>query len=289
MAEPEYLTVPELAALLRIKERKVYDLASSGEVPCTRATGKLLFPSRGVRAWLLKHSQGHVPKVPRPAVVLGSHDPLLDWAIRESRCGLASYFDGSTDGLARFNRREGVAAGLHLQDPEGREWNIPSVDRYCADQNAVLVRFATRARGLVLGQNITGITTMQDLRGRRVVPRQPDSGSDVLFRQLADRAGLALSDMVLTDIARTETEAVQAVARGEADATLGLHSVAQDFGLPFVPLIDERFDLLVNRRAWFETPMQRLMTFCQSEAMATRAERMGGYDLTGLGTVRWNA
>ncbi|MEN9061088.1 substrate-binding domain-containing protein [Ponticoccus litoralis] len=157
------------------------------------------------------------------------------------------------------------------------------------DQNAVLVRFATRARGLVLGQSITGITAMPDLRGRRVVPRQPDSGSDVLFRQLADRAGLALSDMVLTDIARTETEAVQAVARGEADATLGLHSVAQDFGLPFVPLIDERFDLLVNRRAWFETPMQRLMTFCQSEAMATRAERMGGYDLTGLGTVRWNA
>ncbi|MEQ5870989.1 helix-turn-helix transcriptional regulator [Sagittula sp. NFXS13] len=289
MSEPEFLTVPELAELLRIKERKVYDLASTGEVPCTRATGKLLFPAQGVRAWLDAHSEGAVSKPPRPSVVLGSHDPLLDWAIRESRCGLASYFDGSSDGLARFRRREGVAAGLHILDADGRAWNIPRVARDCSGQNAVLVRFATRSRGLVLGRDVQGIAAMVDLKGRRIVPRQPDSGSGVLFRHLAERAGLPLNTLTQTDIARTETEAVQTVARGDADATLGLESVARDFGLPFVPLIDERFDLLVNRRAWFDTPMQRLMTFCQSEAMMFRAERMDGYDLSGLGTVRWNA
>lgn len=289
MHEPDFLTVPELAELLRLKERKIYDLAASGEVPCTRATGKLLFPSAGIRAWLDQHSEGAVTKTPRPAVVLGSHDPLLDWAIRESRCGLASYFDGSTDGLVRFRRREGVAAGLHLLDTDGREWNVPRVARDCTGQNAVLLRFATRARGLVLGRDVHGIADMADLQGRRVVPRQPESGSDVLFGQLAARAGLDMRSVTLTDLARTETEAVQTVARGDAEATLGLESVARDFGLPFVPLIDERFDLLVNRRAFFETPLQRLMTFCQSEAMMDRAERMGGYDLAGLGTVRWNA
>ncbi len=289
MHEPEFLTVPELADLLRIKERKVYDLAASGEVPCTRATGKLLFPSVAVRDWLEAHSSGHVVKTPRPPVVLGSHDPLLDWAIRESRCGLASYFDGSADGLARFNRREGVAAGLHLHDAEGREWNIPSVARSSANQNAVLVRFATRARGLVLRRELEGVSGMADLAGRRVVPRQGGSGSDVLFRQLAAKDGLDVDALDLTEVARTETEAVQTLARGDADATLGLETVARDFGLPFVPLVEERFDLLVNRRAWFDTPMQRLMVFCQSEATMARAEKMGGYDLTGLGTVRWNA
>lgn len=289
MSDPEFLTVPELAALLRIKERKVYDLAASGEVPCTRATGKLLFPERGIRAWLDDHSDGGLAKPPRPAVLLGSHDPLLDWAVRESRCGLASYFDGSSDGLTRFLAREGVAAGLHLLDEEGREWNIPTVARSCGGRNAVLVRFAKRARGLVLGREVTGVAEMADLKGRRVVPRQPDSGSDVLFAQLAAKAGLRSEDMDLAEVARTETEAVQAVARGDAEATLGLETLAKDFGLPFVPLIEERFDLLVHRRAWFDTPLQRLMTFCQSEAMMARAEHMGGYDLTGLGTVRWNA
>lgn len=289
MTEHEFLTVPELADLLRLKERKIYDLAASGEVPCTRATGKLLFPAAGIRAWLDAHSEGAVSKTPRPGVVLGSHDPLLDWAIRESRCGLATYFDGSTDGLVRFRRREGVAAGLHLADDEGREWNVPRVARDCAGQNAVLVRFATRSRGLVLGRDVSGIAGMADLAGRRVVPRQPESGSDVLFGMLAAKAGLDLKRVEIVEVTRTETEAVQAVARGDAEATLGLMSVAKDFGLPFVPLIEERFDLLVNRRAWFDTGMQRLMVFCQSEAMAARAERMGGYDLTGLGTVRWNA
>ena len=55
----QYLTTRELAELLRIKERKVYDLAASGEVPCSRATGKLLFPREAIDAWLQRHSDGH--------------------------------------------------------------------------------------------------------------------------------------------------------------------------------------------------------------------------------------
>src|SRR3989338_4377741 len=125
----EYLTTKELAELLRIKERKVYDLASSGEVPCSRALGKLLFPRQAVDAWLAESSSGYTPAVPTqgPSVVLGSHDPLLEWALRESRSGLATFFDGSLDGLDRFARGEGVASGLHVFDPETKGWNVAAV------------------------------------------------------------------------------------------------------------------------------------------------------------------
>ncbi len=100
----EFLTTRELAELLRIKERKVYDLAASGQVPCSKATGKLLFPRDAIDAWVAEHSSGleRYSSLAPPNVILGSHDPLLDWALRESRCGLASYLDGSTDGLQRF-------------------------------------------------------------------------------------------------------------------------------------------------------------------------------------------
>ena len=99
-----YLTTRELADLLRIKERKVYELAASGEVPCSRAMGKLLFPREQVDIWLSENSSGpSVSVAPAlPAVMLGSHDPLLDWAMRESRCGLAANFDSSLDGLERL-------------------------------------------------------------------------------------------------------------------------------------------------------------------------------------------
>ncbi|MEE9589560.1 MAG: helix-turn-helix domain-containing protein, partial [Hyphomicrobiaceae bacterium] len=121
----EYLTTKELAELLRIKERKVYDLAATGEIPCSRAMGKLLFPRAAVEAWLASASSGldRAGEVQsRPNVFLGSHDPLLDWALRESGCGLATYFDGSLDGLERFAAGEGIASGLHIYEPAAKQW-----------------------------------------------------------------------------------------------------------------------------------------------------------------------
>ena len=115
----EFFTTKELAEFLRIKERKVYDLAASGKVPCSKAMGKLLFPRAEIEAWVASQQVGPQPvTVPaaRPNVFLGSHDPLLEWALRESRSGLAMYFDSSLDGLNRFEAGEGVATGLHLYE-----------------------------------------------------------------------------------------------------------------------------------------------------------------------------
>ena len=52
-------------------------------------------------------------------MLVGSHDPLLDWALRESGCGIASFCDGSLDGLGRLGRGEAVLAGVHLAEGEG--------------------------------------------------------------------------------------------------------------------------------------------------------------------------
>lgn len=290
----EYLTVRELAELLRLKERKIYDLASSGAVPCSKATGKLLFPAAEIRAWIESATSGG-PAGPlsnssaRPPIVLGSHDPLLDWAIRQSRCGLATYYDGSLDGVDRFVRGEGVAAGLHIHDPKSDRWNVPTVSELASDQNAVLVSFASRSRGLVYRADGVKLASISDLAGRRFVPRQAESGTDALFREIADKEGLDLARLTLTDVARTEDEAVEAVRRGDADAAFGLEAVALSYGLEFLPVIEERFSLLVDRKAWFDAPFRKLMAFCASEIFARRAEAYGGYDTADLGEVIWNA
>ncbi len=289
---PDYLTVRELAELLRIKERKVYDLAASGDVPVSRATGKLLFPRREIEAWIASASTGGTPApaAPRPAICLGSHDPLLEWALRQSRCGLASFFDGSLDGLDRFCAGEGMAAGLHLHDAQSGDWNVAQVAARCADQNAVLVAWARRARGLVMRPDLADtVTGIADLAGRVIVPRPADTGTQALFAELAAKAGLKLSAERQTDTAPSETDAVLAVADGHGDVTFGLQSLAAQHGLAFVPVIEERFDLLVDRRAWFEPPMQRLMAFCQSDSFKTHAGQMAGYDIAECGGIRWNA
>ncbi|WP_253798817.1 helix-turn-helix transcriptional regulator [Rhodovulum sp. P5] len=289
---PEFLTVRELADLLRIKERKVYELAASGQIPVSRVTGKLLFPERDIRAWIAGGSSGGpAPADDRPPeIFLGSHDPLLDWAIRQSRCGLATRFDGSLDGLARFAAGEGVAGGLHIHDAETGGWNLPQVTAACSGQNAVLIAWARRNRGLVIRPTDVGaIRSMADLAGRTVVPRQPESGTQTAFEKLLAADGLCQGDLSLVESAPTEDDAVMAVAQGKAEVAFGLESVARIFGLHFVPIIEERFDLLVDRRAWFEPPLQRLLSFCRSESFRTHAKETPGYDMGELGTVRWNA
>jgi excisionase family DNA binding protein len=287
----EYLTTKELAELLRIKERKVYDLAASGEVPCSRAMGKLLFPREAVNAWLIQRSSGLEGLTPRPLpnVFLGSHDPLLDWALRQSQCGIATYFDASLDGIARFARREGIATGLHIYDAEQDDWNTPIVRERCGTRPVVLVEWAKRRRGLILGDKLeTPVTSVAALKGRRVVPRQAEAGAHSLFLHILQGAGLTADDLDLMPPARTEVDAALAVLEGKAEATFGLAVLAAQYRLPFLPVMEERFDLAVDRRAWFEPPMQRFLDFCRSEAFLARARELEGYDVSDFGTVHYN-
>ena len=287
-----YLTTRELADLLRIKERKVYELAASGEVPCSRATGKLLFPRDQVDAWLADNSSGPAGPVAaaRPAVLLGSHDPLLEWAMRESRCGLAANFDSSLDGLERFANLEGIAAGLHIPDATGAGWNVNAVREKLAGQSVVLMEWAGRKRGLIVPQgNPAGIRTLGDARERMLAARQPEAGSQMLFAGLLEEAGLAGSDINWSPPARSETDAALLVQDGSAEMSFGLASVAFQLRLEFIPIMKERYDLAVDRRAWFDPPMQALMAFCRSPEFAARAAALSGYDISSQFRVHYNA
>lgn len=286
----EYLTTRELAELLRIKERKVYDLASSGEVPCTRATGKLLFPREAIDEWLA----GSVSRSPTPAaraaVIVGSHDPLLEWALRASRCGLASYFDSSLDGLERFAEGEGIASGLHVYDAASGGWNNAAVEVKFRHAGVVLVEWARRARGIILRRERQGdFSTLADLAGKTVVPRQPGAGSQILLESLLERENLDSAPVQWAAPVPSEFDAVIEVVEGRADATFGLAMLANQHRLGFVPIVDERYDILVDRRAWFETTWQSLLAFCRTDEFLEHAAGLTGYDLSDQFQVHFNS
>ncbi|MGR3341836.1 MAG: substrate-binding domain-containing protein [Paracoccaceae bacterium] len=285
----DYLTTKELADLLRIKERKVYNLAASGDVPCVRVVGKLLFPRTQIEAWMAAARSGpDAPHRQPPAIVVGSHDPLLDWALRESGSGLAAFFDGSHDGLGRMAGRGAVACGLHIHQDGG--WNVSAVSQAFGQQPVVLVEFARRERGLIVAaKNPHAISGIADLAGLRFARRQASAASQTMFEDLALQARLDISALQgPPKPARTEDDLARLVLDGKADAGLGLASVATQLGLGFVPLTQERFDLLVWRQAWFEPPFQKLLNFARSAAFQDRAAEMQGYDVSEFGTVHFN-
>lgn len=281
---PTYLTTKEVADLLRVKERKVYDLAAADEIPHRRITGKLLFPRAEIMGWI--EGSGTPDSAQRPSVLTGSHDPLLDWAVRESGCGLATLLNGSSEGLDRYEEGAAGLTGLHIPDAEG--WNIGSVVGR-SFRNAVLIEWATRSRGLILAEAMQDVIRgIADLRGRRIVQRQPGSGASALLDKLLGEARMTAADLVLTGgTARTESDAAAAVAASEADAAVGIEAMARQFHLPFLPLLPERFDLLIDRRAYFTEPVQRLLRFSRTPEFVSKAQAMGGYDLTHHQSVHW--
>ena len=102
----ELLTTAEAARYLRLSERKLYELIAQGGVPCTKVTGRWLFPRAALYHWVTAGliAPAALANDAAPSIVGGSHDPLLEWALRESGCGLASLPEGSEEGLHRLTR-----------------------------------------------------------------------------------------------------------------------------------------------------------------------------------------
>ncbi|MEM9147134.1 MAG: helix-turn-helix transcriptional regulator [Pseudomonadota bacterium] len=290
--EPDFLTTREVAGLLRVKERKVYDLAAAGEIPHRRLTGKLLFPRAEIRAWIdqARFGSGTGAAAPeaeaRPFLLTGSHDPLLDWAVRESGSGLATLLNGSLTGLEIYRMGRACLCGLHV--PEANGWNIRTVAERAVPAS-VLLTWAERARGLIVAEARAGqVQGLADLRGCRIALRQPGAGAAALFERLLDEAGLAAEDFAMIEgHAHTEIDAAAAVATGQADAAIGIEAMARQHHLGFVPLARERFDLLADQRAYFTGPVQALFEFARTPVFAERAAAMGGYGIAELGRVRW--
>src|SRR5215468_6629459 len=97
----DLLTTEEAADYLRLSERKLYELVADGAVPCTKVTGKWLFPKAALDRWLAAglSTPASLMQASAPPIVGGSHDPLLEWALRESGCALATLPEGSEAGL----------------------------------------------------------------------------------------------------------------------------------------------------------------------------------------------
>ena len=285
------LNVRELAGWLRLKERKVYDLVARNEIPHTRVGAKILFTPAAVERWLALRAIG-VPARMAPATVAGSHDPLLDWAVRESRCGLAMLTQGSRDGLERLIAGEACAALIHLPHADLADFNRAAADERLRGRDVALVEWARREQGLLVARgNPKKLRAVAHLarRGVRVGLRQPGSGSRELLERLLEHEGVRPAALhAMAETSSSESDLAAAVVTGRVDVGLGARSAARLFNLDFVPLAVERLDLAVSRPRWFDPPLQALWRFARTRRFAVQAASLSGYDLAHAGEVTWN-
>ena len=296
----EFLTTSEAADYLRLGERKLYELVTNGAIPCTKVTGKWLFPRHALDLWVMSgmaRPAGMLTAEP-PPVVGGSQDELLDWSLRESGSGLGSMTEGSARGLERLQRNEVMAVAVHFHglDAEGNLAADASATalRDAPDlHDALLVAFVRREQGLVLPpgnpKRLRGLADVLAL-GSRMAMRQQGTGAQMLLDVLLTRAGASMRDLHRVETpALTGPDLAELVRAGQADCGVATRAAARSAGLDFVPLVWENFDLAMRQRSYFRPAMQALIRFLSERRLRQRAEELTGYDPSPAGQIRFAA
>jgi len=231
-------------------------------------------------------------------VAIGSHDLTLDLLadrLRQAtpRRTLSSAHVGSLSGLLALQRGEAHLAGSHLLDEESGEYNTGYLRRLLAPHGVrvVLLGFVNRQQGLILPKgNPKGITSLDDLLREDVafVNRQRGAGTRVLLDYALKQRGL--NPRRITGYERqefTHLAVAAAVKSGAADCGLGILAAAKALELDFIPLFDERYDLVIPVEHYESELLAPLLALVRSReaGFAQAVEALGGYGIDRMGEV----
>jgi putative molybdopterin biosynthesis protein len=257
------------------------------EVSEMRKTGKVNEKFYRAKADALLLQEVILPKTKKPALIFsGSHDLALERIAEhlQKHVTLLSLPVGSLDGLV--NLRQGLCqiSGSHLLDVNG-EYNTPFVRHLFPDRAVEIITLAYRTQGLMLASgNPRDVKKIPDLAkpGVRFANRNAGSGTRLWFDAELQKLAIPAEKINGYDkTVKTHSEAATLVANSKADAALGLQAAANQHELHFIPLFEERYDLVLPREQ--ETTLSPLLDYIQTVDFRNRLASLTGYNSTHSG------
>ncbi len=252
------------------------------EVSEIRKTGKVIEKFYRAKADALLLQEVILPKTKKPCMIFsGSHDLALEGIAEhlEKHATLLSMPVGSLDGLV--NLRQGLCqiAGSHLLDETG-EYNTPFVRHLFPDRDVEIITLAYRIQGLMLASgNPKGIKKISDVAkpNVRFVNRNAGSGTRLWLDAELRKLKIPVEKVNEYDRAvKTHSEAASLIANGKADVSLGLQAAAHLFNLDFIPLFEERYDLVLPREN--EKTLLPLLDYIQTADFRNSLTSLTGYN-----------
>lgn len=297
----ELMNTKEIAKYLDIHEKQVYLLIKAGKIPCTRVTGKWIFPVKLIDEWLqtsaqdgLQQARKRVNSIDGALMAAGSNDPVLDMLLTAMKkdhpaFNIFSASTGSVNGLEALNSGLTDMAFSHLYDPETGDYNTPYLHQYCPDHQTVVVNLFYRQIGFLTAKSIANSfkgwesLTQKDVR---FVNRQQGSGIRVLLDYELKKRGIACADISGYDNeVYTHFEVGLSLIAGEAEAGIASAAVAKILDLNFQPLTSERFDMILDKSTFFQPAIQAFIETLQSEQFKNRVEKIGNYNFKDSGRI----
>jgi molybdate-binding protein/DNA-binding transcriptional regulator YhcF (GntR family) len=226
----------------------------------------------------------------------GSHDLAVTWLAGifptlVPGSALRVQITGSLGGLLALANGQADLAGAHLWDAGTDSYNLPYVQRFFPGQRMALVTLAGRRLGLLTAPgNPLGIGGLADLDlpEVRFINRNPGSGTRVWLDAMLQRMGISPQSIRGYEHEQmTHLAVAQAVAQGQADVGLGLQGAAMPYGLDFIFLAQERYDLVIPEAVFHRPEVQALVGALAQPGICQSIQALGGYDTSLTGTVIW--
>jgi putative molybdopterin biosynthesis protein len=297
----DMMSTKEVARYLGVHEKQVYALVKSKRIPSTRITGKWVFPKRLIDEWIETHAklglEGAREKTASMGGALlacGSNDPILDMLQTYMKKTYPEFLilsanTGSTEGLKALNSGYTDLAWSHLLDPKSGQYNIPFLPTYLPDVKAAVVNLFHRELGLIMApKNPLNIKGFEDLgkKGVRLVNRQKGSGTRVLLdHHLKELKITATKIKGYEREVYTHFEVGLSILSKESDVGIATIAVAKLLGLPFVPIANESFDMILRKNTFFHKGIQVFIETLNSKEFRQRVEPIGAYDFKDSGKI----
>ena len=233
-------------------------------------------------------------KLKNTLVVIGSHDPLLDelgdmMHLEDNSVSMSSAHVGSMGGIMAIRRGECHAAGCHLLDSATGEYNLTFIKKYFPKGGVRLVRCVGRQQGLmVAGGNPLGLEKFSDIARDdvRYVNRQKGSGTRILTDYLCKKENVDANSVYGYEREElTHTSVAAQIASGSADAGMGIYSAARLYGLDFIPVCIEEYDLIIPDHAWDSPAVRQMIATLRSTEFAEKLKALGGYTIDAPGEL----
>lgn len=298
-------TIEEVASLLKVSKLTVYDLIKKEELSSYRVGRQMRVDLKDLEEYkersksrgnIKKSKQANmiVPKEQARTFVISGQDLALDILAKQlekdsTEIRPLRLYTGSLNSLISMYNNQCDLVSLHLFDGDTGTYNIPYVKKILTGFPFIVINFLSRWAGLyVKSDNPKNITGWTDLNREdvKIINREKGSGARILLDEQLRIHGIRARDVNGYYSEETSHLTVaSAIAGEEADIGVGIEKAAKIVGVDFIPLIKERYDLVLLKNEDNQEVIKKIKEILASDDIKKDIHAMGDYDITETGKV----
>lgn len=308
------LTAAEAAKILKVSTYTLYELVKRGELPAHRIGRQLRIDPAVLEHYLHgTMSNYNTPPAVTPSTTsevmasnvaglpiirfIGSHDPIVELLFEFLKHSplpvqFSVSYKGSLNGLIALYCREAEITGMHLWDNASKEYNISHVKHVIADESVSIVNLVQREQGFIVAPgNPFDLHTWDDLtkQGVRFINRQKGSGTRLRLDSYLQTEEISPDRIQGYGNEETTHSALAClIANGQADVGVGVKAAAHRLGLDFIPLFQERYDLVALGQTTKTIGWKQLITVLNSPGFIQAINQQNGYDTSLTGKILYS-